>query len=636
MSTPITERPWQRADALILAALLALTAAWTAVKLHWAWTPMEDASMLLRYAQNLATGHGIRWSLNQAPVDGATDFLYMALTAALSRLLHIGVIPASRCLNIAAQLGSVALIYTGARSLGGTRWLSTAAALYLIAGPFTGLATACFGAPVFAFFLLSCWSTGLRYALHTSTWKTALSMATLALLAGLTRPEGVLIAALLLVATLYLVRDRNPAPKDFSSRPEAQHTSINFSSRPEAQRSGDAVERPALSATTTLLLAHALIFATLGTAYFAWHWHYFGYPLPNPFYIKGDGHLYFDSVKHAAMNLVTLLLPALPLVPLGWLNASTRRLTNALIFILVAFALMWILLSNQNNHFYRFQYAVVPLVLMTVPALANGARTRFGVSSNPTSSSSVGSPAEAVPAATLVSPQIGYPEAGSPGLQPRVSSGPITRKKVIGALAPIQFAAVLAILAAMLYSTHIFDYYNATELGMKAFALRLQPLASRGYTMAVTEAGALPLYSQWNAIDALGLNDSYIAHHRYLDRDYLDRTHPELILVHIDSNFPGEFDPGGLTHLPSERNVFYNAEFLNYYAASHGYTLAAIWGSDPCNLHLYWLQPNIPDYETVLSDIRDHPYYFLDNGTLAHDFRNEQDTLQACALPTPN
>jgi hypothetical protein len=573
MSTPTTERPWQPADTRILIALLLLTAVWVAMKLHWSWTPMEDASMLLRYAQNLAAGHGIRWSLNQAPIDGATDFLYMALTAALSRLLHIGVVPASQCLNIAAQLSSVTLIYMGARRLGGSVWLSASAALYLIAGPFTGLATACFGAPVFAFFLLACWATGLRYALYAATWKTAISMALLGLLAGLTRPEGVLVAALLLIATLYLLQDEE-------------------SSRPESTSFADVVERPAFGTATKLILAHALIFGTLGTAYFAWRWHYFGYPLPNPFYIKGDGHLYPASVRHAAMNLVTLLLPALPLIPLGWLGDSTRRLTNALVFLLIAFALMWILLSNQNNHFFRFQYAIVPLVLMTVPALANGVAKILG----------------------------------TPGAELRTKVAASQNRLAL------TLAAVLATLGSMLYISHTFDYYNATERGMRAFALRLQPLAARGYTMAVTEAGALPLYSQWNTIDALGLNDAYIAHHHYLDRDYLDRTHPELIMVHIDSAFPGEFAPDGLTHLPTDRNVFYNAEFLNYYAASHGYTLAAIWGAGPCNLHLYWLQPNIPDYDTLLSDIRDHPYYFLDNGNLAHDYRNEQETLQACAI----
>jgi hypothetical protein len=579
MSKPAATSRWQRADGLLLAALLALTAAWTAVKLHWSWTPMEDASMLLRYAQHLAGGDGIRWSLNQAPVDGATDFLYMALTAALSRLFHTDVVTASRCLNIAAQLGSVALIYTCARSLGGTRWLSATAALYLIAGPFTGLATACFGAPLFAFFLLACWAAGLRYALRSPTWKTALSMATLGLLAGLTRPEGVLIAALLLIATLYLARSVPPTPTDVSSRPEERSS---------------AVERPASRTATTLVAAHLLLFGILGTAYFAWHWHYFRYPLPNPFYIKGDGHLYPTSVEHAAMNLVTLLLPALPLVPLGWLSPSTRRLTNALVFLLVAFALMWVLLSNQNNHFFRFQYALVPLVLMTVPTLANGVTSLLG--------------------------------APGPDFGTRVGSARI----------PLTLAAILATLGAMLYIAHTFDYYRATEQGMRTFALRLQPLAARGYTMAVTEAGALPLYSQWNTIDALGLNDAYIAHHRQIDAAYLDSFHPELILVHIDSAFPGEFAPNGLTQKPINHDVFYNAEFLNFYAATHGYTLASIWGSSTCNLHLYWLRPNFPDYATVLSDIRDHPYYFLDNGILSHDYRNEQETLHTCALPSPN
>jgi len=593
MSKPAATSSWQHADSLILAALLALAAAWIAVKLHWSWTPMEDASMLLRYAQHVAAGQGIRWSLNQAPVDGATDFLYMALTAALSRLFHTDVVTASRWLNIAAQFGSVALIYTGARRLGGTRWLSASAALYLIAGPFTGLASACFGAPLFAFFVLACWAAGLRYALRSPTWATALSMATLGLLAGLTRPEGVLIAALLLIATVYLARNRSPS-HDLSSRPESEYAGVPIGrSLPEWGGWADGAQRPAFATTTVLVAAHALLFGVLGTAYFAWRWHYFGYPLPNPFYIKGDGHLYPYSVEHAAMNLVTLLLPALPLVPLGWLSPSTRRLTNALVFLLVAFALMWVLLSNQNNHFFRFQYALVPLVLMTVPALANG----------------IG---------TLLSPE----------LRTRVS----TPKSRLA----ITLAAVLATLGSMLYISHNFDYYRATEQGMKTFALRLQPLAGRGYTMAVTEAGALPLYSQWNTIDALGLNDAYVAHHHQIDAAYLDSFHPELILVHIDSSFPGEFAPNGLTHQPVSHDVFYNAEFLNFYAATHGYTLAAIWGSDPCNLHLYWLRPGFPDYAPVLSDIRDHPYYFLDNGHLSHDYRNEELTLQPCATPAPN
>ncbi len=50
--------------------------------------------------------------------------------------------------------------------------------------------------------------------------------------------------------------------------------------------------------------------------------------------------------------------------------------------------------------------------------------------------------------------------------------------------------------------------------------------------MATSEAGLLPLYSQWNAIDTWGLNDEWIAHHGEITADYLDRYKPELIIFH--------------------------------------------------------------------------------------------------------
>ncbi len=556
-----TTSPWQPADSLILVALLALSSLWIAIKIHWSWAPMEDAAMLLRYSQNLAAGHGIRWSLNQAPIDGATDFLYMVLTAGFSRVAHLDVVTASRWVNILAQTATIALLYPAARRLGGSRLLSAAAALYLIAGPFLNLTDSCFGTPLFALFLMLCWCMGLRYALHRSSWPTALFMTLLGLIAGLTRPEGVLTAAFILIATLYLARkDRVP------------HVSLL---------------RHGFTGCLPLITSYILTFGILGGAYFAWHWHYFGYPLPNPFYVKGNGHLYPHSVEHSAMNVVMLLLPVLPLIPLGWLADSTRRLTNALLLVLIPFTLMWVLLANTNNHFYRFQYAIVPLVLVTSPALVRGL-------------------------------------ADAP--QPALSLSPLRR-------IPLILVTGLAILGAMFYINRLtVNLYTAW--GMRIFAERLQPLASRGYTMAVTEAGALPLYSQWNTIDALGLNDAYVAHHHQrLDDAYLDRTHPELIMVHVDRSMPSEYLPGGLAAPPADDDPRYNAEFLNFYASTHGYTLAATWGADQCNLHLYWLLPGFADYATVLSAIRDHTYNFLDDAYLSHDYRNQMESIRPCAAP---
>ena len=42
--------------------------------------------MLLRYAANLAAGHGIVWNVGDHPLDGATDFLLVLVVAAVSKL----------------------------------------------------------------------------------------------------------------------------------------------------------------------------------------------------------------------------------------------------------------------------------------------------------------------------------------------------------------------------------------------------------------------------------------------------------------------------------------------------------------------------------------------------------------------
>ena len=46
------------------------------------------------------------------------------------------------------------------------------------------------------------------------------------------------------------------------------------------------------SASRKLLGIFALVFGVPGAAYFFWRWSYFGYPLPNPYYIKGRGTIY--------------------------------------------------------------------------------------------------------------------------------------------------------------------------------------------------------------------------------------------------------------------------------------------------------------------------------------------------------
>ncbi len=285
VAKPVGSR-WSGTDSLLLAALLALTVFGIVERFDWHVTPIEDAAMLLRYSQNFANGHGIRWNIDSAPVDGATDFLFMVATGVLTRVAHIGVTTACRVLILAAHLFSIALVFVGGRRiLGGNRWICGAMAAYLIAGPATKMAEGCFGAPFFAAALLCCWCAALMYAEGRQTWGWSILTAGFGLLSGLIRPEGVLIAFILLAATLYRTGVRRAIP---------------------------------------LIVSFVSVFAFLGGPYFIWRWHYFGAPLPNPFYVKGGGHLYPGSVIQAAKNLSELLFPVLPLIPLGWVSLRTR------------------------------------------------------------------------------------------------------------------------------------------------------------------------------------------------------------------------------------------------------------------------------------------------------------------------
>ena len=72
---------------LLLSILLIVIALLYAVQfVDFSIPPFEDAAMLMRYAQHLAGGHGIVWNIGEHPVDGATDFLFMVVSAALIKL----------------------------------------------------------------------------------------------------------------------------------------------------------------------------------------------------------------------------------------------------------------------------------------------------------------------------------------------------------------------------------------------------------------------------------------------------------------------------------------------------------------------------------------------------------------------
>ncbi len=222
-----------------------------------------------------------------------------------------------------------------------------------------------------------------------------------------------------------------------------------------------------------IALGFVLTFVTLGAAYFAWHWVQFGYPLTNPIYVRSLDGNHLTSLRDAVKNALLFLLPVGPIAILHLRRGYVSK-AAVLMLPITGFIALWIVISHSMNFFMRYQYALVPLALVlwapTTGRLVSTVEASY---------------AKAVALASIV-----------------------------GALAVVGWI-----------------HTRPFEAGdLRGDAGRALAGFSHQNTMVTTEAGLLPLYSGWRAIDAWGLNDSWIAHHGLSD-EYLERNHPALIVV---------------------------------------------------------------------------------------------------------
>ncbi len=125
----------------------------------------------------------------------------------------------------------------------------------------------------------------------------------------------------------------------------------------------------------------------------------------------------------------------------------------------------------------------------------------------------------------------------------------------------------------------------------------LTQYADKQYTLATTEAGLLPLYSGWQALDTWGLNDSWIAHNGGLTSGYLDQIKPEIIMFHAD------FSP---VYPRTEAGDAWSSMTLklDIYAREHDYSLAAVYGDNPVDTHYYYVRPDFPESQEIVAFIR--------------------------------
>jgi arabinofuranosyltransferase len=533
-------------------SLMIATAIFVWTHIHHPILPMEDASMLLRYSQNVARGHGIVWNVGEHPVEGATDFLFMWLIGAIGWVTKVGVKPVAAGLLLLSHVASVGILYVALRKLYRAPMLVAGGFAVILA---TGLGyhfvDTAFSAPFYGLFALMTWCVGTSCIAQGVTFRRALLFAILGFTTGLIRPDGVILAGLMLCSAVYGVRS-------------------GWNDR------------------LKLIACFGAIFAVCGGAYFAWRLHYFGYPFPNPYYIKHATGGRLSAIKLSTRAMVEMLLPVLPFVALGLRSRAAFRSLFIWLITVVPFTAVWMMISLDNNHFSRFQYVMVPLSLLALGGLTSDWWRE---------------------------------------LQGRSDGMAKTLALPLGGI----LAALIVV--ATYYNMHLY-LRPFSNLGAQNLAARLKPYAAKNYSMVMTEAGDLPFYSEWRAVDAYGLNDEYIAHHnRRPSPEYLDTYRPEIIMYRVWGDYVSvaEFQAQlGGPAVETKSALTTEDMILDQYARQRGYVIAAIWGARQCVADVYWVRSDFADRDAIISAIRDHPYYTQEEGMLAADFRGVPAPTAPC------
>lgn len=507
-------------DFVILIIIVTFTILFSVIFIDFSIAPFEDAAILMRYSENFASNHGIVWNIGEKPVDGATDFLFMIIVGLLVKT-GINVELASRVIGFTSHIITVCIIYIVPRKVFSAKLLPTfISSLFFAIGPGLYLVAAYFGTPFFVLFASLTWWMLLSIIKSGENKVKSILFAGFALITSLIRPEGVILTALMMLSIIYL----NGFKK-----------------------------------SSKTIVTYILTFIALGGMYFLWRWQYFGYPLPNPYYKKGAGVLHFDGLKLSIKNAIILCLPFIPVFIVGlYTNRTTKKLVAYLIPI-VGFILSFVLVSSAMNFGRRFQYVILPLVLMSWWSLLDG----------------------------LIK-DIRFPTWENIGL----------RKKVT-----ISILILTITCSSLFYQNYFSSKITYKHDGRYDVAIILSDFKDKDLTLATTEAGLLPLYSQWKSIDTWGLNDQWIAHNGGVSEEYLELYKPHVIVFH--QPYYSGIPTGDWAKM---------IQILKNYAEENQYIQAAIFGDNPYDTHYYYVRSDFPESLEIVDRIRSIEYLWYGSG----------------------
>ncbi len=295
---------------------------------------MDDAFIIYRYAENLASGHGLAWNPGERPVEGFTSFSWVVLNAAA---IAAGLDPEifSKALGLVFGLATIAIMTKRTAGLRPTARLFVVAAVSsppFAASAMMGLATALAVllvtvAAVYSMRLSTEVSAENSWAFHAASFA-----------AMLTRPEAAFFVAGAWAALAASSFYRND---------------------------GRGLAR---------LILRGLPFLLLGAAYVALRHRYFGHLLPITYYVKseGTGLITMGAVKYLGWFA---LVAAWPYVAAGAGviarrpdRRSLREAAPALLGSAFFFAYLLSILPIQGT-FFRFILPAFPAALLGLARL---------------------------------------------------------------------------------------------------------------------------------------------------------------------------------------------------------------------------------------------------------------------------
>lgn len=289
--------------------------------------PLEDAAMLFRYADILASGGGLAWNYGEHPgdTDGATDLGFVLVLAPIAAL-GISTTTAAWILNLTA----IALLGALIGWLGRSFWklppqVTALLVILLMSGPVNRYLSGGFSPIIFGLYLSSLASITILAARTPNRPRRAwFALGLMVSGAGWWRPEGFALGSLILVGALAVAMHRHHV-------------------------------RLFIQRLDWLFIAVGTVFGFLFWVLFRLA--YFGHLLPSSAVLK-SGDLRVGNAIETLQFLTIALSPILVLATVWALSAPTR--IWVLLTSLAASSIVWLPAVFHLNWWNRMQWPLVP------------------------------------------------------------------------------------------------------------------------------------------------------------------------------------------------------------------------------------------------------------------------------------